>query len=157
MFAQGAFSFGSKYASCVSDCPGRYIVFGYTITTGSFKRDGNPWGVGYSGAGLNEADGRNNPSMVNIPNVGPLPPGDYRVMPSRNSKTLGPLVFDLVPLPGTNTFDRSLFRIHGNSKDNNASHGCIILDHNLRLELDKFLKQPPPSNDDYNVLRVVAS
>jgi hypothetical protein len=33
----------------------------------------------------------------------------------------------LDPLPGTSTFGRSLFRIHGNNAVNDASHGCVIL------------------------------
>jgi hypothetical protein len=33
---------------------------------------------------------------------------------------------NLEPLPGADVFGRSLFRIHGDNDENNASHGCLV-------------------------------
>lgn len=82
----------------------------------------------YSGYG----EHRNDPSLCNVPNVGPIPPGKYRIGKAYQHEHLGPVVMNLDPLPGTNTFGRSLFRIHGDNKEHNASHGCIIAPRSLR-------------------------
>lgn len=104
----------------------------YQISTGELTRDGEFVGTGYSGSGYTAADGRNNPAMVHIHGKGPIPPGLYQIEKPRDSETLGPCVMNLTPMPGTNDFGRSLFRIHGNNKANNASHGCIILGPSIR-------------------------
>lgn len=128
----------------------------YRIVDGQFEIDDAFEGNGYSGEGLTFAEGRNNIGMVNVQGVGPIPPGRYRVMPSRTSTKLGPLTFDLVPMPDTETFGRSLFRIHGNNKANNASHGCIILGPRIRAAIDAVISHPA-ANDDYNILEVIAA
>src|SRR4051812_34655019 len=55
-------------------------------------------------------------------------PGRYDIS-SHTTTTKGPMTIPLTPRPGTNTFGRDLFRIHGDNKAGNhtASHGCIIL------------------------------
>lgn len=128
----------------------------YRILDGQFAIDEAFEGTGYSGAGFTLAEGRNNPNMCNVAGKGPIPPGRYRVMPSRNSATLGPMTFDLVPMPGTEVFGRSLFRIHGNNSANNASHGCVILGPRIRSHLDSIINHPS-ADDGYNILEVVAS
>lgn len=89
--------------------------------------------TGYSGA---KPNGWNNPDAESIPNVGPLPRGTYtftELIP--HDGKLGPDVLVITPCPGTNVFGRSDFRMHGNSKDNNASHGCLIFDPVTRLRV----------------------
>jgi hypothetical protein len=80
-------------------------------------------GSGYSGSGA----GRDAPAMQEREGVGPIPQGRYRIGPAYDDPRLGPCVMHLDPLPGTNTFGRSLFRIHGDNARHDASHGCIIL------------------------------
>lgn len=88
----------------------------------------------YSGHG----EGKNNPEMVSVPNVGPIPPGKYRYGKAQDTEQHGPLVLPLTPLPGTDTFGRSGFLIHGDSISHpgEASRGCIIAPHLLRLAMN---------------------
>lgn len=97
----------------------------YSQSKGTLQRDTDedPIATGYSGTGA----GRNNPSAQNIPNVGPIPQGVYTVGEPHDEPVLGPYVMNLDPNPGTNTFGRSLFRMHGNNAINDASHGCVIM------------------------------
>ena len=82
---------------------------------------------GYSGHG----EGLNNPAMSHVKNVGPIPAGLWDVLADAayRSTTLGPMVIPLKPLPTTETYGRSAFRIHGDNQagDKSASEGCIIL------------------------------
>lgn len=80
-------------------------------------------GQGYSG----RAGGRNNPDAQCTVGVGPLPQGQYRIGTAYDHPQLGPCVMNLDAEPGTNTFGRDLFRIHGDNANHDASHGCIIL------------------------------
>lgn len=95
----------------------------FEISTGKIAHAGLNIGRGYSGHG----EGRGNPKLCDVPNVGPIPPGKYSIGEAYQHPHLGPLVMNLDPLPGTETFGRSLFRIHGDSltAPGNASHGCI--------------------------------
>lgn len=86
----------------------------------------------YSGTG----GGRNNPLMQNVRNVGPIPVGSYQIGAATNSHHTGPLTLPLSPLHGTNTFGRTAFRIHGDNRRHDASHGCIILSHAVRLKVN---------------------
>lgn len=86
---------------------------------------------GYSGHG----SGLNNPAMEQIEGVGPIPHGEWIIgefFDDRGGK--GPMVARLIATPGTETFGRSGFMIHGdNSKrDFSASEGCIVLPHVTR-------------------------
>lgn len=107
-------------------------MWSYRIESGAVFDNGAKVGVGYSG----HADGRNNPKMVAVPMIGPIPPGKYRIGPAYNHDHLGPCTMNLDPLPGTNTFGRSLFRIHGNNAQNDASHGCVILGPDIRRNIN---------------------
>jgi hypothetical protein len=105
----------------------------YQISTGELLNNaGNFIGTGYSGVGLSFADGRNNPTMVSDPDVGPIPPGFYQIGLPYQHPTEGPCVMNLTPIDGTNDFGRSAFHIHGNNVINNASKGCIILGPSIR-------------------------
>jgi hypothetical protein len=87
--------------------------------------DGKRFAGGYSG----KRSGLNNPLLQDQRAHGPIPQGLYSIGPLRRSVKTGPNIMDLTPLPGTNTFGRSAFQIHGdNGKGNrSASSGCIIL------------------------------
>lgn len=82
----------------------------------------------------------NDPLSTSIPHIGPLPAAVYKIGRSYTHPELGPLCFDLAPVPGTGwMYNRSLFRIHGANRDHPAtsSHGCIVLDHDLREGIDR--------------------
>lgn len=100
----------------------------YRQSDGQLTHDGAFQGYGYSGTG----DGRNNPDMQSVPNVGPIPKGTYIIGLWYDDPHLGPCVMHLDPIPDTNTFGRTAFRIHGDNKAHDASHGCIILGPDLR-------------------------
>jgi hypothetical protein len=106
--------------------------------------DGKRFAGGYSGKG----EGLNNPAMQHVVATGPIPQGWYRIGPLRSSKRTGKNIADLTPLPGTNTFGRSAFQLHGdNSKGNrSASSGCIIVNP-IRVVL---------INSNVDLLKVVA-
>lgn len=76
-----------------------------------------------------QREGRNNPDAQATPNIGPLPRGFYTIGEPYIHPHLGPFTFDLTPDPTTNTFGRSLFRIHGAAfkSPELSSEGCIIL------------------------------
>lgn len=96
---------------------------------------------GYSGLG----EGKNNPSDEQLQGIGPIPCGLWRITDIYNSIATGPTTLCLQPEPGTNTFGRSTFRIHGDSIEHpgQASHGCIILPRAIRQLIwdsnDRFL------------------
>lgn len=100
---------------------------------------------GYSGLG----HGRNNPAAESIYGVGPIPRGWYKIGKpyddsSRHDPTskklthhgLGPHVMELLP-DGHHAHGRTLFRIHGDNKNHNASHGCIILPPDTRQRISR--------------------
>lgn len=103
-------------------------MFEYHISTGTILHNGKFLGSGYSG----NREFRNNPLATNIKAKGPIPKGRYTIGPARNSTTLGPIVLNLEPDNSTNTYGRSLFRIHGDNARHDASHGCIILGPSIR-------------------------
>ena len=108
----------------------------YAQKTGELRQDGRPVGTGYSGTG----DGKNNPDMQNVPNVGPVPRGDWTIAgPPADSKDHGPYVLHLKPAAETETHGRSGFLMHGDSKEHpgTASHGCIVLPRAVREEVWK--------------------
>ena len=98
----------------------------YVQRTGEFHHDGGPLlATGYSGFGPAKDD----PLAQHLPGLGPIPAGAYTICSEREDSTCGPVVMPLIPLPGTQTYGRSAFEIHGDSKEHPgaASHGCIIL------------------------------
>lgn len=97
----------------------------YSQSTGKLSKDGVFMTIGYSG----HAEGKNNPNMQSVPNVGPIPVGLYYIEAPIDTDTHGPFVLRLTPDPKNEMFDRSGFLVHGDSiKDpGSASHGCIIM------------------------------
>jgi hypothetical protein len=102
----------------------------YNQTDGTLLHDGEQVGEGYSGFG----DGKNNPEMQNVHDVGPIPSGTYEIGNPHDTDTHGPHVMALTPADGTDTFGRDGFLIHGDSVKNpgTASHGCIIMPRAVR-------------------------
>ena len=43
----------------------------------------------------------------------------------------------LTPQAGTDTFERDLFRIHGDNATNDASQGCVILNRTIRNQINQ--------------------
>lgn len=105
------------------------MTWRYQQSTGALTQDAEFIGTGYSGTG----DGHNNPSMQDVQGVGPIPRGQYIIGEAYdNMGGLGPCVMHLDPYPNTNTFGRSLFRIHGDNPEHDASHGCVVLGPGIR-------------------------
>lgn len=107
------------------------MTWTYNQSDGTLTHNGVFEGTGYSGTGI----GRNTPLADNIPNVGPIPAGTYNIGEAHADGALGPCVMNLTPDASTNTFGRTLFRIHGDNARHDASHGCIILGPAIRREI----------------------
>jgi hypothetical protein len=106
----------------------------YAQKTGELQQDGKRIANGYSGAGA----GKNNPAMQQLPNVGPIPQGDWTIVgPPVDTQDHGPYVLHLHPAPQTETFGRSGFLMHGDSIESPgcASHGCVILPRPVREQV----------------------
>ena len=98
-------------------------------SAGLLSRAGKRW-RGYSGA----ARGKNNPAMQAAVGTGPIPQGRWTIAERHDSPNTGPCTLMLLPEPGTATFGRSEFRIHGDNiaHPGTASHGCIVLPRTVR-------------------------
>ncbi len=98
------------------------MTWRYEQSTGRISRDGELLATGYSGTG----EGRNNPTMEAVPNVGPIPCGLYRIGAPYQGQHTGPYTLNLDPI-GHDARGRTAFRIHGDDAEHDASRGCIIL------------------------------
>lgn len=112
-------------------------MFEFNVRTGVLTQNGAAIPGGgrvYSGHGT----GLNNPDMEHVKGGGPLPRGLYKIGPSYNDPHLGRCVMHLDPMPGTNEFGRSAFRLHGDNAEMNhtASDGCIIASYDIRKLID---------------------
>lgn len=106
-------------------------MYTFSQSTGKLQNVNGDWlATGYSGFG----EGKGNPTLQNVFNIGPIPQGVYTISSARDTTTHGPVVMPLTPEAGTQTFGRSGFLIHGDSKEHPgcASHGCIILPRIIR-------------------------
>ena len=106
----------------------------YAQKSGELQQDGKPVATGYSGAGA----GKNNPALENVPNVGPIPQGNWTIAgPPADTAGHGPYVLKLNPEASTETFGRGGFLMHGDSKEHPgcASHGCVILPRAVREQV----------------------
>jgi hypothetical protein len=90
-------------------------------------------GEGYSGGG----QGKNNPLMQAIRDVGPIPQGSYTMESPVDSKTHGPYAIHLIPDAENDMFGRDEFLCHGDSiiAPGTASEGCIIQNHETRIKM----------------------
>jgi len=108
----------------------------YRQSSGELAHDGEIVGYGWSGWD----DGINIPAMQNIPKVGPIPRGKWRIVgPPEDSPTHGPYTLRLIAEPETPTFGRSGFLMHGRSavKPFETSRGCLVLERPLRERMWK--------------------
>lgn len=112
----------------VTDAPWIYVQ-----SSGQLLRpDGSLCATGYAGHG----EGRNNPTMQNVRDVGPIPCGLYRIgIPVEHHPMLGVLAIPLIPAGSNDMFGRSHFWMHGDNHDHDASLGCIIQPNAARLEV----------------------
>jgi hypothetical protein len=106
------------------------MVWTFSQSTGRLKHNGLPQADGYSGKGA----GKFNPAMQATSGIGPIPRGEYRITAPFTHPGAGPYTMRLHPKPGTMTWGRSGFMIHGDSLDHpgQASEGCIILGPSIR-------------------------
>lgn len=109
------------------------MKFAYEQGTGRLLGDGIKVATGYSGAPA----GLNDPSRQDEPDVGPIPCGTWTIGAPYFSQSHGPYVLPLTPQPGTQTFGRGGFLIHGDSLEHpgEASKGCIILPLAVRQQI----------------------
>ncbi|WP_083438172.1 tlde1 domain-containing protein [Caldimonas brevitalea] len=108
------------------------MVWQYEVTSKKlYHNNALVFSGGYAGRG----EHKNRPTSEHIENWGPIPRGKWRIGGYTNNK--GPLTITLTPGPGTHTYGRTAFRIHGESVSDpgNASQGCIIVGYNARLAM----------------------
>ena len=108
----------------------------YAIKARELRENGVKRGTGYSG--FNEF--ANDPTKVREKAKGPIPPGKYRIGPAYKHASLGPVCMNLDPLPGTEMYGRSMFRIHGDNSTPapfDGSWGCICLARPIREAINK--------------------
>ena len=110
------------------------MTWGYSQETGHLTHDGAFVAKGYSGKGMTGMTGRNNPIVQGLPLTGPIPVGSYRIGPAYQHLHLGAVTMNLTPIDH-NALGRTVFRIHGNNKKDDASEGCIILDLHTRQQI----------------------
>lgn len=106
----------------------------YAQKTGELLQDDKHVANGYSGIDV----GKNNPAMQAVPNMGPIPQGDWTITgPPVNTPDHGPYVLRLQPAADTQMFGRSGFLMHGDSIESPgcASHGCIIMPRTVREQV----------------------
>ena len=107
------------------------MVWKWDQSAGELSQDGKFICKGYSGLDV----GKNNPALQDKIGMGPIPQGYWKInAPVDRPATVGPYAMALEPLPGTDTYGRSAFMIHGDSvkAPGQASHGCVILPRNVR-------------------------
>lgn len=105
----------------------------YRQSDGSLTHNGALIGTGYSGNG----DGKNNPAMQDVPFVGPAPEGGYTIGAAYSHPKLGPVTMNLEPDDENEMFGRNEFRIHGDNDAHDASDGCLVQDHDVRLRVSQ--------------------
>lgn len=101
------------------DSTGKHVAFGYA----GGNEGKNPEGV-------------NNPLMVSVKDVGPLPPGFYTFGEPVEHSRLGPFAIPLLPDTTNNMMGRGDFYCHGDTTPSgSASEGCVIMPRAIRNEL----------------------
>lgn len=70
--------------------------------------------------------------------TGPIPAGIWAIGEPVDKQELGPFCLPLTPVPGTQTFGRSAFYIHGDNAAHNqtASKGCIVAARDIRERIN---------------------
>jgi hypothetical protein len=117
----------------------------YEQKTGKLTDDlGQLLGRGYSGHG----EGKNNPEMESVKNIGPIPRGKYYKGVVIDSDKTGPFSIALIPDENNEMYGRSGFMLHGDSKKlpGTASTGCIAAPRKVRKQW---------YNSDDNIIDVI--
>ena len=138
----------------------------YVIESGRFYRRSRFFATGWSG----HSAGKNNPAMVSVHGVGPIPPGRYTIGdPKEPPDHLGPLAMPLTPHPSNNMHGRGGFFIHGANPAHPelSSDGCLIFGYDDRRVIaddddtdlivvihDPFAVKPPPTSPAAPAVRV---
>ena len=123
----------------------------YEVSTGRWlSPEGDLVGVGYAGGNHGQnPEGRNNLSLVSMEDIGPIPPGRYRIGKPYTHSRLGPLTMNLYPAKENEMYGRRDFRIHADSikKPGEGSDGCPTASHDVRemigRSLDRYLDVVP--------------
>lgn len=105
----------------------------FKISTGELFLSSSPSTVAtglYSGKG----EGKNNPDLESVHNVGPIPEGWYTIGTPFSSSTHGPFCLPLIPDVTNEMYGRTGFLCHGDSREHpgEASEGCIIAPREIR-------------------------
>ncbi len=122
----------------------------FVIKTGFlFDPSGKKVWTGYAGGNEGKnPEGKNNPAMCNVKDIGPLPPGMYTFGEVVLQSHLGPFAIPLIPDASNDMMGRSGFYCHGDTTPSgNASKGCIIAPRFIR---DAMLAS------QYNRIQVIA-
>ena len=96
----------------------------YSQTSGKLWNDaGECIGVGYSGF----EEGKNNPRLQDVVNLGPIPRGLYHITQLYHSKKVGRNSLKLAPV-GHDALKRTNLVMHGDSvtRPGYASKGCVV-------------------------------
>lgn len=114
----------------------------YSQSSGRLTQDGVLVANGYAGGNLGQnPEGRNNPNLQFVHNIGPLPQGSYTIGPPREGTHLGPYALPLTPNPANQMHTRSGFYIHGDRAPTfppySASEGCIVVSYPVRVQIWK--------------------
>jgi hypothetical protein len=88
-------------------------------------------------------------SMQTVHAIGPIPQGTYHIGHPHHSNHVGAYAMALTPTAQTNTFGRSHFLIHGDSRRHpgTASKGCVVVSgyarHMIWASLDREIRVIP--------------
>lgn len=100
-------------------------------STGKVYQDGGQsLAIGYAGGNCGKhPEGKNNPAMQDVPDIGPIPQGLWGISAPHDHPKLGKYAMALTPMTDTNTFGRSGFYMHGDSipHPGEASDGCPVV------------------------------
>lgn len=98
-----------------------------------YSNAGDLIGSGHAGHdvvenGVVTIQGRNNPAMTHVKDIGPLPVGMYTIMPPKDYVTVGKFAMQLIPDITNEMFGRGGFYMHGDSFEDQVvdSDGCPV-------------------------------
>lgn len=98
------------------------------LSGAKFDPEGKLIAHGYAGGNCGKnPEGRNNPNLDCVRQVGPLPRGMYTFGEPIDHPHLGKMAIPLIPDATNEMHGRSAFYEHGDNKTGTASEGCIIM------------------------------
>lgn len=126
----------SNAVTTPTDAPMTAPDFVFNVRFGEIRNSAGILLTGGVWAG--QGAGRNNPAMMSVHAIGPLPTGTYHIGFPIDMRKLGPYVLHLEQQTGE-TYGRSGFFIHGPSATHRdtSSEGCLILDRPFREAINK--------------------